>query len=374
MTNTQLSPLDLELELELANMGLSSTSEDTVAIDSFFSSIDALRISTETSGELSSFLSTGEVPPPPANTPSTSFDFLNYIDSEIWDIESKKEIPPIISIKKNPPFGKIRERIQFGLHYISVTCIVFWILLVATNWSAYSAIAHNYFNPVELKDASNKIESALIQSKITVYANEENSELHSTELSVKAEDIKEQLHADSQTIEEAPFNIQSLIPTKPSVSVSFEITPYENRIIIPKIGKNIPLVDIAGESGFDFDHMENIFMQELEKGVVRYPGTALPGQAGNAFIFGHSSNYPWIKGDYNDVFALIDHLEFGDKIIVYYNQKKLVYTIREKKIIKPGDVKALERDSNKSELSLMTCWPIGTTLKRMLVFAELTND
>jgi sortase (surface protein transpeptidase) len=31
--------------------------------------------------------------------------------------------------------------------------------------------------------------------------------------------------------------------------------------------------------------MENIFMKELEKGVIRYPGTALPGEKGNSFIF-----------------------------------------------------------------------------------------
>lgn len=47
--------------------------------------------------------------------------------------------------------------------------------------------------------------------------------------------------------------------------VSFDIVPYENRIIIPKLGKNIPLVDVHVGEGFNFDHMENIFMQELEK-------------------------------------------------------------------------------------------------------------
>ena len=112
-------------------------------------------------------------------------------------------------------------------------------------------------------------------------------------------------------------------------------------------------------------------MQELEKGVVRYPGTSKPGETGNAFIFGHSSNYPWMKGEYNSVFALLDQLSFGDEIIVYYNQKKFTYIIREKKVVKPGNVKVLERDETKKELSLMTCWPIGTTLNRLIIFAEL---
>lgn len=63
------------------------------------------------------------------------------------------------------------------------------------------------------------------------------------------------------------------------MNIDLDITPYDNRIIIPKIGKNIPLVDVKLDSGFDFDHIENIFMQELEKGVVRYPGTAKPGES-----------------------------------------------------------------------------------------------
>lgn len=106
--------------------------------------------------------------------------------------------------------------------------------------------------------------------------------------------------------------------------------------------------------------------------MVRYPGTARPGEVGNAFIFGHSSNYPWVKSDYNDVFALLDNLQNGDEIIIFYNQKKYVYRVTDRAEVKPGDVKALEsRDPNKKELSLMTCWPVGTTLKRLIVFAEL---
>lgn len=28
------------------------------------------------------------------------------------------------------------------------------------------------------------------------------------------------------------------------INLNIEITPYENRIVIPKIGKNIPLIDV----------------------------------------------------------------------------------------------------------------------------------
>ena len=43
--------------------------------------------------------------------------------------------------------------------------------------------------------------------------------------------------------------------------------------------------------------------------------------------------------------------------------------------MKAGDVKTLEsRDPEKKELSLMTCWPIGTTLERLIIFAQLQEN
>ena len=68
----------------------------------------------------------------------------------------------------------------------------------------------------------------------------------------------------------------------------------------------------------------------------------------------------------------MDNLETGDEIIVYYNQKKYTYNVTDRAKVKPGDVKTLEsRDPNKKELSLMTCWPVGTVHERLLIFAEL---
>jgi sortase A len=67
------------------------------------------------------------------------------------------------------------------------------------------------------------------------------------------------------------------------------------------------------------------------------------------------------------VFSLLDNVGFDDEIIVYYNQKKYRYIVKEKKVIAPGDTSILERDKNKSEITLMTCWPIGTTLNRLIV-------
>jgi len=109
-------------------------------------------------------------------------------------------------------------------------------------------------------------------------------------------------------------------------------------------------------------------MEELENGVIRYPGSALPGQDGNAFVFGHSSNFPWIEGEYNDVFALLDKVVFDDEVVVYYGQEKYTYKIRTKNVIRPGDVSVLKsNEKGGSQITLMTCWPIGTTLNRLVL-------
>jgi LPXTG-site transpeptidase (sortase) family protein len=115
-------------------------------------------------------------------------------------------------------------------------------------------------------------------------------------------------------------------------------------------------------------------MKELEDWVVRYPWSSEPWRKWNTFIFGHSSNYPWIKWDYNDVFSLLWQVNLWDEIVSYYWQKKYKYRIIEKKVITPWNVSILKREKNKSELTLMTCWPVWTTINRLIVIWELIEE
>jgi hypothetical protein len=47
------------------------------------------------------------------------------------------------------------------------------------------------------------------------------------------------------------------------LNMQIEIVPYENRIIIPKIGKNIPLVEVKNKTVQSVEELENVFMSEL---------------------------------------------------------------------------------------------------------------
>lgn len=323
-------------------------------------------------------------------TTTDTLDVLTLLDQEeaIFEEQLQKDplaqIEHIVSISQidkkedivqESPLSRLRRvsipKIQFLFYYLGISTIVFVVLLASTNWNSYSIVLGTYLNPQALTDSKNDIISVLDKSRVIVYA---DNIVDTGANKEEQNDLKKKLEESNTTIREDRFSPKRLVPSETKINIDLDITPYDNRIIIPKIGKNVPLVDVRLDAGFDFDHIENIFMQELEKGVVRYPGTAKPGESGNTFIFGHSSNYPWVKGEYNSIFALLDQLTFGDEIIVYYNQKKFTYIIHEKKIVKPGNIKVLERDETKKELSLMTCWPIGTTLNRLIVFAELQEE
>jgi sortase (surface protein transpeptidase) len=157
------------------------------------------------------------------------------------------------------------------------------------------------------------------------------------------------------------------------LNLSIDITTLENRIIIPKIWKNIPLLDVKNRSISGQNELNNIFMEELENGVVRYPWSAKPWEKWLSFIFWHSSNFPWVKWDYNDVFATLDRVMIWDEVIIYYWQKKYVFKINERAIIKPWDVGILKRNENKVEIAIMTCRPLWTTLNRFVIVGELVS-
>ena len=315
----------------------------------------------------------------------TGEDILQSLTIDFTDVPEPK-LSLVGRIRQSVWYERISDNIKFIGYYIGVSLCVFVVLMVVTNASAYWNVADSWIHSSAYHHESDMIGQAVRSSKITVYAEHAGSgdtdtmsERDKKILTLKYNKglldshVSTPQSTSNTNARKSPYEIKNILPPTENLHVDIDIAPYDNRIIIPSMGKNIPLVDIDTHSGVDFNNLEDVFMKELEKGVVHYPGTALPGDKGNAFIFGHSSNYPWAQGSYNNVFALIDNLNGGDEIIVYYHQKKFTYIVREKKVIKPGDITSLDRDPNARELTLMTCWPIGTTLDRILVFAELDN-
>ncbi len=147
-------------------------------------------------------------------------------------------------------------------------------------------------------------------------------------------------------------------------NIKLLVPPDENfSIVIPKIAakaKVIPNVDATDEKAY---------LKALKKGVAHAAGTRFPGEGGHIYLFAHSTDYVWNVGTYNAVFYLLYKLEPGDEVYIFYKGKRYVYKVIGKKIVEPEQVEYLTRKTNKEFLTLQACWPPGTTLKRILVFA-----
>ncbi len=149
-----------------------------------------------------------------------------------------------------------------------------------------------------------------------------------------------------------------------SIEASYPAPDPNFSIIIPKISakaKVFPDVSPADQ---------NEYLPILKQGVAHAKGTAFPGQRGNVYLFAHSTDISANIARYNAVFYNLEKLEEGDQIIIYFADRIHLYRVTEKKIVPASDVSVLEPQNNEEILILQTCWPPGTTIDRLLIFAK----
>jgi LPXTG-site transpeptidase (sortase) family protein len=139
----------------------------------------------------------------------------------------------------------------------------------------------------------------------------------------------------------------------------------------------IDAIDVRAPIILSHSADEISLQNDLEKGVIHYPGTPMPGQRGNVYIAGHSSNYIWSKGTFNTVFSKLNDLVVGDivtitlttydgRIIEYIYETSLVEEVQ-------ADDQRIFAESGSNELTLTTCWPLGSNARRIMVKALLRD-
>jgi sortase A len=139
-------------------------------------------------------------------------------------------------------------------------------------------------------------------------------------------------------------------------------------IVVPKIRANAAIV--PNVDPYD----ANAYQLALTKGVAHAKGSVYPGRIGNVFIFSHSSVDFFKALQYNSVFYLLDKLDIDDEIILYFNSHAFVYRVMEKKIVEPNAAFYLTEKTEQKLVTLMTCWPPGTTFKRLIVRGILQEE
>lgn len=136
-------------------------------------------------------------------------------------------------------------------------------------------------------------------------------------------------------------------------------------IVIPKIEVNTPVVEDVSV----LDQAE--YMEALKEGAAHARGTALPGEKGNMFVFAHSSLNFWQLGPYATVFNLLNKLEEGDLITVFYEGKAYTYQVFENEVIPGWNTEPFYEEYDDAVITLVTCDPPGSTLNRRIVKAKL---
>jgi sortase A len=154
------------------------------------------------------------------------------------------------------------------------------------------------------------------------------------------------------------------------------LTGAKQQILVPKDTKFSILIPKIGASAKVFPNVDasnpNDFLPILMQGVAHAKGSVFPGLKGNIYLFAHSTDNFWDVGRYNAVFYLLKDLQPGDDIIIFFENKRYDYVVTGSKTVSPSDVSYLvnAQKVNSEQLILQTCWPPGTTLQRLLVFAK----
>lgn len=154
-------------------------------------------------------------------------------------------------------------------------------------------------------------------------------------------------------------NANNWFPDRPQKKVVTPVNAY--RLSIPKLKIDNAMVTIAGD--------------DLNVSLVHYGGTPLPGQYGNAVVFGHSTLPQFFNPtNYKTIFSTLPTLTKGDEVYAEVDGIRYRYVVYDMIVVEPTDLTPLEQRFDDSYMTIVTCVPPGTYWKRLNVKARLERN
>jgi len=249
---------------------------------------------------------------------------------------------------------------------IIIFCLVFVGMLVFTNINLFANSLSSSLDLSTVKKVKtwNPKTSQTNNSISTII---ENNEIKMTEIQSLI-DQYDTWTAIEKSI--APSTESILQERLKKYEFDFNTLPPTNRLIISSLGLDIPLLNSEYTDVKDFT-IQN-FDKELMNGVVKYPTTPVPWEWWNTLIFGHTSQERRQKNSYWTIFSQIPKLTNWDQIQVIRNGNLYQYRVVDKVIVTPKKVNEefLKYNEMWDYLTLMWCYPLGRTDKRVMVIAE----
>lgn len=120
------------------------------------------------------------------------------------------------------------------------------------------------------------------------------------------------------------------------------------------------------------DTLDEPRLQEyLKQGAVVLPLEKKFGEPGNVVITAHSSG-SMAFGPYRFAFSKLAELNLNDEFTVNTPEARYTYKVYKKEVVWPSEVDKLPNDDH-STVTLVTCWPLWTNFKRLLVDGQLVK-
>lgn len=194
----------------------------------------------------------------------------------------------------------------------------------------------------------------------------------------------------------------------PILQYQVEYSIKFNQVLSPLSARSSESGSILGESGTDFTQLSNWFVNDsgtlpedtsqkteyyisipklkidsatvkvgsldLKSSLIQYPQTALPGQFGSPVVFGHSVLPQFFNPkSYLTIFSTLYKLKQGDEILINFDNIEYKYLVEEMYEILPTDLSVLEQRFDGRYLTLITCTPPGTYLRRLVIKARIVD-
>ena len=267
-------------------------------------------------------------------------------------------------IDQSPRHSFFREIRTFAIFF----GVVFVAILVFTNFNLF---ASNFIGLFEWEvHPSAPLNTSIVSEDGNISTMLDTAQKNDVEIQwlLKAY----QQNADANTL--TPSTEETLQSHLMDYNFTFNTTPPVDRLIVPSIGLDVPIVTNENMKAVDFAKAD--FDKELNEWIVKYPTTPAPGEEGNTLLFGHTSYVIWKDNPYGTIFKDLPTLKNSTLIQVLRQGKLYEYKVVDLFIVAPKQVAAqysTYQNAGGSYITLMWCYPLGTDKKRIMVVAKLID-
>lgn len=176
------------------------------------------------------------------------------------------------------------------------------------------------------------------------------------------------VRAPEAPVQSAPVDTTTTSRLPPAASplpgslqpIAVPADPYAEEAVVPLGTVEIPKIGLAHPV------FHGITMRNIDRGPSHWPGTALPGEAGNTVFAGH-------RATMTRPFRNIDQLVPGDQVIFTVNARRSVYVVTGSSIVLPSALEIVDQTPTATG-TLFACHPPGSAKYRYVVHLGLQSS